>query len=178
MSPPIDAASPARAHAAPTTAANGLPYPSIQIGAKTNFALDDDDDHPLKAKANSITTTNGFELNHNHLHPFQNGGGAKMISMNGGGGGGGGGGHREIAVDVPAGFKGNKKERPKWPISDVANNKNNKNNNNNNNEKSGSPSSIKSRNQSPVIRKEAKISQEPTREEQDRIEKHKVSRKI
>ena len=90
-----------------------------------------------------------------------------MISMNGSGGGG----HREIAVDVPAGFKGSKKERPKWPTSDAANNKNK--HNNNNNEKSGSPASAKSRN-SPVVRKEAKISQEPTREEQDRIEKHKV----
>ena len=169
MSPPIDAASPARAHAAPTVA-NG--HHHHLIGGKTNFGLNDDDlEHPLKANS----ATNSFELNHNHLHPFQNGsGGGKMISMNGSGGGG----HREIAVDVPAGFKGSKKERPKWPTSDPANNKNKHNNNNNNSEKSGSPSSAKSRNHSPIVRKEAKISQEPTREEQDRIEKHKVNRNV
>ena len=170
MSPPVDVASPARAHAAPA-AANGHHHPHhplIQVGGKTNFGLTDDVvvDHPL------MSSTNNFELNHNHLHPYQNGGGGgKMISMNGGSGSGG---HREIAVDVPAGFKGSKKERPKWPTSDTANNKNKNNNNNNDNNKNGSPASAKSRNHSPTVRKDAKISQEPTREEQDRIEKHKV----
>ena len=164
MSPPVDVASPARAHAAPA-AANGHHHhhhPLIQVGGKTNFGLTEDVDHHHHHPLMISPTANTFELNHNHLHPYQNGGG-KMISMNGSSGG-----HREIAVDVPAGFKGSKKERPKWPTSDR-----NKNNNNNH-DKHGSPASAKSTNHSPTVRKDAKISQEPTREEQDRIEKHKV----